>query len=153
MRVGIIACRHYWYTGCPGYQSHVLCFQALAEKKGPLGQLQGAQIISLRPCPGCPGDQIPTLAADMIARDKVEVFALASCLFLGGHCSSALAIGQKLEDTFNRPVLLGSYIKAEAAVKYRTVRQQPPGIPSVPECFRQLGNLKYLYSLYSLFLG
>ncbi|MGB9661622.1 MAG: CGGC domain-containing protein [Moorellaceae bacterium] len=147
MRVGIIACRHYWNTGCPGYGSHVLCFQSVAEKKGPLGQFQGAQIITLRPCPGCPGDQLSSLVADMVAKDRIQVIALASCLFLGDHCPAAADICRELEKSFAQPVLRGTYIAAEKAVQYRTVRRQPPGIPSVSECLRRLSTLRYLASL------
>ncbi|GFN22911.1 CGGC domain-containing protein [Thermanaeromonas sp. C210] len=146
-RVGIIACRHYWYHGCPGFQSHILCFLAQLEQKGPLGRLRKGRIVSLRPCPGCPGDRITELAADMLAQDNVQVFALASCLFLAGHCPEAVQLGKKIEAAFGRPVLMGTYIAADKAVGCRSVRRALPGIPSVPECLRQLGNLSYWCSL------
>ncbi|MGI9951657.1 CGGC domain-containing protein [Moorellaceae bacterium AZ2] len=146
-RVGIIACRHYWYNGCPGFQSHILCFLAPLERKGPLGQLRKGHIVSMRPCPGCPGDRITDLAADMLERDNIQVFALASCLFLAGHCPVAVQLGKKIETSFRRPVLLGTYIAADKAASCRAVRRHLPGIPSVLECLRQLGNLSYLCSL------
>ncbi|KUK12445.1 MAG: hypothetical protein XD51_0658 [Moorella sp. 60_41] len=147
VRVGIIGCRHYWYRGCPGFHSHILCFQAQGEQKGPLGRLREGRIVSLRPCPGCPGDRMVELAADMLARDYVQVFALASCLFFAGHCPRGEQLGKKIEAAFGLPVLLGTYVAADKAAGLRSVRRAVPGIPSAPECLRRLGNLSYWYSL------
>lgn len=109
--IGIIACRKYWYTGCPGLNSHVLCFDALREKKGPLGEIPGARFVSYRPCPGCPGEGLKETARLMLAEDGVNVIAFGSCCFLLENCAAVGQVAGEITATTGCPVVLGSYLK------------------------------------------
>ncbi|WP_258360655.1 CGGC domain-containing protein [Moorella sulfitireducens] len=148
-RVGIIPCSNYWKGGCPGYQSHVLCFLALELKKGPLGELPGAKIVAMQPCPGCPGTGRLEIARRMVYRDKVEYIVFPSCIFFNNYCPTALAGATAIEKELGCPVLLGSYLEAETACRCSTVILKPDNIPSLPECQQRLLNLNYLHYLYN----
>ncbi|MGI9861042.1 CGGC domain-containing protein [Moorella naiadis] len=148
LRIGIIACRDYWKTGCPGYQTHILCFLAQEKKQGPLGELEGARIVSMQPCPGCPGNYRLDLARRMVAREKVDYFVFPSCLFFNNHCPTAVSQAEAITAATGRPVLLGSYLEATAARSCASVIIKPGDIPSLTECRQHLLNLNYIRYLY-----
>ncbi len=148
MNVAIIACRDYWLKGCPGYNSHCLCFRAIEKKTGPLGQLAEVNIVSMHPCPGCPGDGRLELARDMLSKHKIDCFVFPSCVFFNDHCPTAEIDAMTIESHLGRPVLIGSYLEASAARFCSTVILKPEDIPSLPECWRKLHALNYLYSLH-----
>lgn len=147
-RVGIIACRDYWKKGCPGYQAHLLCFLAQEKKQGPLGRLEGARIVTMQPCPGCPGTGRLELARWMIIQEKVDFFVFPSCLFFSNHCPTALDHAETITAATGRPVLLGSYLEAAAARSCASVIIRPDDIPSLTECRQRLLNLNYIRYLY-----
>jgi predicted metal-binding protein len=148
IRIGIITCRDYWKTGCPGYRSHFLCFLALEKNKGPLGHLPGAKIVSMRPCPGCPGNGRLEVARRMIKKDKVRYIVFPSCVFFNNHCSTAYADADNIEAELGLPVLRGSYMGSAAASTRITVVTKPGNVPTLTECWKQLLNLNYLHHLY-----
>jgi len=148
LNVGIIACQDYWKKGCPGYSSHFLCFWALEKSKGPLGQLAGAKIVSMQPCPGCPGSSRLELARQMVSKEKIDYFVFPSCVFFNEHCPTALTHAGAIEAELGRPVLLGSYLEATAARSRATVILKPRDIPSLTECWKELLTLNYLHYLY-----
>lgn len=147
MNVGIIACQDYWKKGCPGYNSHFLCFLALEKSKGPLGQLSGSKIVSMQPCPGCPGTGRLELARQMLNKEKIDCFVFPSCVFFNEHCPTALTHAAAIEAELGRPVLLGSYLEAKAAHSRATVILKPHNIPSLVECWKHLLALNYLHYL------
>ncbi|MDN5361686.1 MAG: hypothetical protein PWP70_733 [Moorella sp. (in: firmicutes)] len=147
-RVGIIACRDYWKKGCPGYQAHILCFLAREKKQGPLGELEDARIVTMQPCPGCPGNGRLDLARRMVAQEKVDYFVFPSCLFFSNHCPTALNQAEAITAATGRPVLLGSYLEAAAARPCTSVIIKPGDIPSLTECHQRLLNLNYIRYLY-----
>lgn len=148
-RVGIIACQDYWKKGCPGYQAHILCFLAREKKHGPLGELEGADIVAMQPCPGCPGTGRLELARRMVAHDRVDCFVFPSCLFFDDHCPTATSHARAIEAATGRPVLLGSYLEAGRARSCASVIIKPGDIPSITECRQRLLNLNYLQYLYN----
>jgi len=147
-RVGIIACRDNWKTGCPGYQAHILCFLARKKKQGPLGELEGGRIVTMQPCPGCPGTGRLELARQMIIQEKVDYFVFPSCLFFSNHCPTAFSQAEAITAATGRPVLLGSYLEATAARSCASVIIKPGYIPSLTECRQRLLNLNYIQYLY-----
>ncbi|MDN5345411.1 MAG: hypothetical protein PWQ18_1525 [Clostridia bacterium] len=147
-RVGIIACRDYWKKGCPGYQTHLFCFLALEKRQGPLGQLASASIVSMKPCPGCPGTGRLELARQIVDQDQVDCFVFPTCLFLGDHCPTAASQAAAIEAELGRPVLMGSYLEAGAARSCSTIVLKTGAIPTLTECRQQLLNLNYLRYLY-----
>ncbi|QGP92119.1 CGGC domain protein [Neomoorella glycerini] len=147
-RVGIIACRDHWKKGCPGYQAHILCFLALEKKRGPLGELPGAKIVAMQPCPGCPGTGRLDVARRLVRQEGVDYFVFPSCTFFDNHCPTAFAQAAAIEAELGRPVLMGSYLEAAAARCCSTVSLNPGDIPSLTECRQRLLNLNYLRYLY-----
>ncbi|MDK2820607.1 MAG: hypothetical protein PWP31_572 [Clostridia bacterium] len=147
-RVGIICCKYFWKEGCPGYKSHTLCFLAAEKKQGPLGELGEFKIVTMKPCPGCPGTGRIKLAYQMIKNDKIDHIVFPSCLFFNNHCSTASQHAAIIEEKTGRPVLMGSYVDADKARSSKTVITKPDNIPSLTECHQHLLNLSYLNYLY-----
>ncbi|MDN5348451.1 MAG: hypothetical protein PWP65_2016 [Clostridia bacterium] len=144
MRVGIISCRDNWKSGCPGYDTHILCFLALEEKCGPLGKLSKAKIVAIQPCPGCPGEGRIKVAQQMHIREKIDVLVFGSCQFFAYKCPTAEHHADQIERRLKIPVLRGSYLEAEEAAKFTTIRSLPPGLLSLAGCRQLLLNLNYL---------
>lgn len=111
MKVGIIACGKYWHTGCPGLNSHILCFDALRDKQGPLGGIPEARLVSYRPCPGCPGSGLKETARQMLQEDGVEIIAFGSCCFLLENCATVHQVAAEISAEMGCSVVLGSYLK------------------------------------------
>lgn len=110
VKVGIIACGKYWYTGCPGLNSHVLCFDAMRERQGPLGQIPEARLVSYRPCPGCPGDGLLGTARQVLQEDGADIITFGSCCFLLENCDTVYRTAEEIQK-LGCQVVLGSYLK------------------------------------------
>lgn len=144
VRVGVIACRDNWKNGCPGYETHLLCFLALEEKCGPLGTLDGAQIVALKPCPGCPGEGRLELARQMRREENIDAVVFGSCQFFAQKCATAEKHATLIETELKLPVLRGSYLAAKEAARHATLRHLPPGLMSLADCRQLLLNLNYV---------
>lgn len=145
--VGIISCRDYWKKGCPGYSSHFLCFLALERNKGPLGQLNNVKIVSMHPCPGCPGTGRIAIARRMIEKEEVSHIVFPSCIFFNNHCPTAFVDAEAIESLTGRPVLLGSYLSAVESSSCPTVLVKPKNVPTLTQCWEHLLHLNYLQLL------
>ncbi|MEW6663313.1 MAG: CGGC domain-containing protein [Bacillota bacterium] len=108
-RVGILCCGKRWTKGCPGIGSHVLCFEALNQKRGPLGAIPEAEITSFRPCRSCSAVSLVETASRMVAEDKVKVVVLASCLFMNHGCPHVEEAARGISSLGSCQVVLGSF--------------------------------------------
>ncbi|KKM12822.1 hypothetical protein SY88_01740 [Clostridiales bacterium PH28_bin88] len=116
--VGIISCGKHWKNGCPGIGSHVLCFDAISQQHGPLGNLPEATIVSFDYCQACPGDSIPLIAQKMVQQEGVEVVALASCLFMGEPCPYVRETISRIKSSVTCQLLTGTYFEPELASQH-----------------------------------
>lgn len=76
--------------------------------------MEGLQVVSLVPCPGCSQDGLLGLV-QKLAQEGVQVIAFASCLFLPPPCpyvGQAAALANRLQVK----VLLGSYLTPDEAM-------------------------------------
>ncbi len=122
--IGIIVCQNHWRNGCPGIGSHILCFKAIAEKKGPLGNFPEAAIIAMEPCGGCPGNHASDIARDMASQDGARAIVLPTCLFTSARpCPHVDSMAAAIAATVGVPVLLGSYADRE------TLQNHPNYLP------------------------
>jgi len=109
IRVGIIGCQKFWKIGCPGIYSHVLCFEALNQRQGPLGKIPDAIIADIQPCQGCPGDHRLELARQMLISSQVHRIVFASCMFTNAPCLTAETSARQIETMLHCQVIRGSY--------------------------------------------
>ncbi|MBS3975966.1 MAG: CGGC domain-containing protein [Syntrophomonadaceae bacterium] len=107
-RVGVICCGKRWTKGCPGIGSHVLCFEAIYQKRGPLGTMPEAEIVSFHPCRNCSATSLADTATSIRVEDKAQVIVLASCLFMSQRCPHVEEAVQKISAQGSK-VILGSF--------------------------------------------